>query len=384
MADLREELESAYATTSNESNPPPVPSTPEPAPAPVASPVDTGAETVAQPSGDADKTQPPKVEAVPGEAATSKSTTPTVEQVAGTEAKSGVPEDKKTHTDTNTDEPGPASAVKPPASWKKEAKETWATLPPAAQKEILRREREIQQRLTEDNVNRQRIDSLAKVLEPHRERIASVHGGNPLQAIQRMLHVEQTMFGGSPAQKAKLIANMVKEFRVDIEALDNELAGTVTPEARQQTEMERILEQKLAPMQQYVQSLQQQEQIRRQQEAQDAQMTVQQMAEDSDTYPHFEAVREDMADMIEFYAKKGLALPLPEAYSKVVRMLDLEPARQQGTSTQAALEAHRAAQAAKGASVSVSGAPVSTGTNHGNPKDLRNLIASAFDGGDRI
>jgi hypothetical protein len=103
-------------------------------------------------------------------------------------------------------------------------------------------------------------------------------------------------------------------------------------------------------------------------------------------YPYFQDVREDMADLIELSAKKGLAISLQEAYNKAVRMNDQVF---QATSvrdstqgaTQAALEAHRAAQAAKGASVSVNGSPTGTGRNLGNPSDLRGTIEAMFSGG---
>lgn len=384
MADLREEIESAYTADTGTSTAAASAPAAEPQTAPVATETDAGAKDSNKQSGNTDTPKPAEVEETSGEVAPSKSATPTVEQVAGAEAKPELSEDKKVQSDKEPKPDGGADAVKPPQSWRKQAKEVWNSLPPAAQAEVLRREREMTSKLQEAAQDRQRISAIEQVLEPHRERIARVHGGNPLQAVQRMLHVEQVMFGGSPAQKAQLVARMIKEFNVDIETLDNTLAGQATPEARQANELERLLEQKLAPVQQYMTAMQQREELQRQSKLRESELSVQQMAEDNDLYPHFEAAREDMADLIELYAKKGLAITLPEAYSKVVRMLDLEPARQQGTSTQAALEAHRAAQAAKGASVSVSGAPVSTGKNHGNPKDLRGLIASAFDGGDRI
>ena len=114
-------------------------------------------------------------------------------------------------------------------------------------------------------------------------------------------------------------------------------------------------------------------------------MTIEQMATDPQ-YPYFDDVRDDMADLIEISAKKGLALSLPEAYNKAVRMNDTtyeaSSSRSQSVSaTQQALAAHQQAQRAKGVAVSVSGSPNGLNTrDFSNPADLRGLISQAFDG----
>ncbi|MCO5761709.1 MAG: hypothetical protein NHG36_09395, partial [Chromatiaceae bacterium] len=122
-----------------------------------------------------------------------------------------------------------------------------------------------------------------------------------------------------------------------------------------------------------------------QQVEQQAVMTVEQMSQD-EKYPYFNEVREDMADIIELGARKGVYISLSEAYNKAIRMNDgtfqASSVRDQSQgATQAALEAHRAAQAAKGASVSVTGSPTGTGKNSGDPSNLRGLIENAFGGG---
>jgi len=101
-------------------------------------------------------------------------------------------------------------------------------------------------------------------------------------------------------------------------------------------------------------------------------------------FPYFDEVRSEMADIIEIAAKRGVTLSLPDAYEKAVRMNDdtyqASGARQASSSnTQAALQAHQAAQKAKGAAVSVSGNPSGTGINVGNVADLRGTIASAME-----
>ena len=107
-------------------------------------------------------------------------------------------------------------------------------------------------------------------------------------------------------------------------------------------------------------------------------------------YPYFEDVRQDMADIIEMGARRGVAISMEAAYTRAVRMNDttFQATNARETSqaaTQAALQQHQIAQKAKGAAVSVSGSPMGTGANGGNPADLRGTITAAFsDTGGRL
>jgi len=101
-------------------------------------------------------------------------------------------------------------------------------------------------------------------------------------------------------------------------------------------------------------------------------------------FPYFEEVSNDKADIVEMYAKRGVAVSLEDAYTRAVRMNDgtFQAANVRDSSqaaTQAALTAHQEAQRAKGAAVSVSGSPTGTGRNTGNPSDLRGTILGALE-----
>jgi hypothetical protein len=157
------------------------------------------------------------------------------------------------------------------------------------------------------------------------------------------------------------------------------------PQVQQPNQFEQLLDQRLAPIQKFLQAQQQREQQQAQQVEQQAVQTVTQMADDP-RFPYFQDVREEMADIIEMGARRGVAITLDDAYNKAVRMNDstfsattVRDSTQ--SATQQALAAHREAQLAKGASVSVSGSPAGVGKNVGNPSDLRGTIASMFDGG---
>ena len=113
------------------------------------------------------------------------------------------------------------------------------------------------------------------------------------------------------------------------------------------------------------------------------QATVEQMAQDTATYPHFEAVRESMADIVEIMARRGVSIDLKTAYNRAVAMDPaisqvVEQASMAQAQTKQAAKANAKAQQALRASSSVSGAP--SGPLSGKPlRDRRAAIEAAFD-----
>jgi hypothetical protein len=269
-----------------------------------------------------------------------------------------------------------------PQSWKGDAKKLWAELPLSARQEVVRRERETAKVMQETAQIRQNFGQVQEALAPHMERIGREYGGNPITAINTLMSVDKTLRTGTPAEKAQLVANTIKRFGVDISALDNLLAGEELPAPVQQmSQIEQLLEQRLAPVQQFLQKQQQSEQQQAYRIEQEAVQTVESMS-DNPQFPYFDDVREDMADLIEMSAKRGIAVSMEEAYSRAVRMNDttyqaVQSRQSSQSATQAALAAHQQAQKAKGAAVSVSGNPSAAG-NSFSPSDLRGTIEAAF------
>jgi len=311
--------------------------------------------------------------------------TPSIEEVAGVEP------EKVEHKDETPEQRDARQRVdRAPQSWKGESKKLWDTLPLNVRQEVARRERDVSKVMNDTAQVRQQVSQMQEVLSPHMDRINTVYGGNAMTAMTNLLAVERQLFNGTPQDKAQLVANMVKQFNIDVRALDAAIVGQAPPEdVAQQSSIERILEQRLAPLQQFVQSQQQREQQVRYQQEQQVTQTIEQMAVDPQ-YPYFDEVRDLMADIVEVNARRGIAISLPDAYTKAVRMNDdtyqASTARDSSqAATQAALQAHQQAQRAKGAAVSVGGAPGAPGTNVGNPTDLRGTIASLIgDTGSRM
>lgn len=271
-----------------------------------------------------------------------------------------------------------------PASWRGDAKKVWAELPLAARQEVIRRERDTSRVLQDSAQDRQRVSQIQEILAPHMDRIREIHQGNPLTAINNLLGIERTLISGDTSSKAQLVANMINHFKIDVGVLDSLLSGQApSPESTQQSSIEKLLDQRLVPVMNFFQQQQKIQQQSAEQIQQQVATTVEQMATDPQ-FPYFEEVREEMADIIEMASKRGITVSLSDAYEKAVRMNDdtyqASGARETSRSnTQAALQAHQAAQKAKGAAVSVSGNPSGNGINAGNAADLRGTIANAME-----
>ena len=113
-------------------------------------------------------------------------------------------------------EPPPEGAEEPtpeveegpraPVSWTKDAQAEWASLPQSIQAEVLKREGEIQSKLSEDGPYK----AIEKALEPYRERLQSA-GVSPDQYIGNLLAWNAAL-AQQPAQAiATLIHNHVRD-----------------------------------------------------------------------------------------------------------------------------------------------------------------------------
>ena len=262
-----------------------------------------------------------------------------------------------------------APAAKPPRSWSAEAKAAFAALPEPVKQDVLRREKEISQGLEHAAPARKHYESFQEVVKPFQPLFDAYGVQDPLPAIRELLTARATLEIGSPEQKAKFIANLVHEFGVDVTALDNFLVqrGPVQPfqPARPVQRPDYRQDPALAPL--YAMA----EQVKAAQAAK-AEAAVEAVA----VLPHFEEVREDMADIIEQFYAAGKSITPEAAYKRALAMNpDLEPAPAavpQISKSQAA-----AILASRNAASSISGSP-RPGAKPA-PTDRRSQIAAAME-----
>jgi DNA-binding phage protein len=285
---------------------------------------------------------------------------------------------KPTETDSSATSPATEATAKPddskdlgatkplateraPQSWKAGTKAKWSALDPEVKQEVMRREVETTRVLNETAAARQFVNQFSQAIQPYHARIKAV-GQNPLAAIGELFQADYILSSAPTVQRAAYMAKLIKDYGIDITALDEALSGQVSPQTSQTAQVEALLQQRLAPLQQFLVSQQQVEAQRQQETAQQAQATIEAMATDSEKYPFFEEVRETMADLIEFESARRRPLTIEAAYNRAVAMDSTLNQRQQTLLTteraaKAAAEANAKAQQALAASVSVKGAP---------------------------
>lgn len=279
--------------------------------------------------------------------------------------------------------PGPKqpAADRAPASWKPDVREHWGQLPEPVRAEIARREVEHARFMQETAEARRTAESVSQVIQPYLHFIKA-EGSNPIQAIDNLMSTAARLRTGTGPELATLVAGIVNQFGTGrfgpqfIEMLDSALAGQQPRAADPQTaQVEQLLNQKLAPVQNMLHQFQQvQAQAQYQAQAQ-AQNEVAQFLNQAE---FGEDVREDMADILETAQKRGKSMTLQEAYETATYMNpSVRKVMQQRQAAQGAQVQTQAAQRAKAAAVSVSGsAPV--GAMQQPSTDIRSAIEAAI------
>ena len=297
---MREQLEQAFAedTEPEETGGPP--------------------EDSEEPVGDTEEETTEEAESEPGkeESETSEEEPPKDDKSGGAKKSEDPGKPAKTESAKSGDKPGGKKASvdieKAPASWKPAAREHWNKIPKGAREEILKREKEIDLGLQKASGHRKIADEYASVIRPFEQLIRS-QNSTPAQAITNMMHTASRLALGSKTQKAQVVAEIMKNYDVDVEALDTLLAGKTLP--AEEDKITKILEKQLAPLREFVGEFQN---TRRQSE----QQTEGQIQQELETFAadpkneFFNDVVDDMADIMELASNRGQKITLEAAYAK--------------------------------------------------------------------
>ena len=224
-----------------------------------------------------------------------------------------------------------APTRKPPSSWKKEALEKWGTLDPTVQDEIERREADFHKGIESYKSKAQFADALDAEFRPYEALLRSMGMDRPT-AVRNYLDTLYRLHSGTPEQKQQLIQAINQQFggaQVQQQAVDPYLNSLHT---------------ELNQVKGYLSSFQQQQ--NQQVEAQ-ANTEIQRFGSDVKN-KHFEAVRSDMAQLLQV----GLAQDLTDAYEQAiyrnpVTRVQVIAEQQSDTEKQRVADAKSKAEAAK-------------------------------------
>ena len=266
-----------------------------------------------------------------------------------------------------------AASSKAPAGWSPTNREQWANIPDSVKEQITKREKEIDLALKKTTEERRVAQQLAKTVQPYQQAMVAAGYQDPFQAIDTLMRTESMLRGGTVQEKAETIGRLIHQYGVDIQALDGILAGQ-PQQPSQNSELEQLLDQRLAPVQQYMQQVQQTQQMAAQQQQAEAQQQVQQFSAE-----FFDDVRMDMADLMDMAAKRGVEMTLQDAYDKACALHpEISKVVKQREAEQRLIEAgQQAAKKKAAASASLTGRQSGVPAKDGGGS-LRDTIADVW------
>ena len=208
----------------------------------------------------------------------------------------------------------------------------------------------------------QKAKQFEQVIAPYQQTLQQL-GMDAPTAISKLLQADHTLRYSDPIQKAQYFQNLAQQYGIDLGQIHN------IPQQDPQTQyLMQQLNELRQTQQMWQNSIQEQERSK-------ANHELEQFASSDKT--HFEAVRGDMADLLE----SGKAQSLEQAYEMAIWMRpDVRQTliEQQRIEAQRNYEQQQRAARAKTASVSVKGSSPSSGGSQPPSGDLRALLESQF------
>jgi hypothetical protein len=269
-------------------------------------------------------------------------------------------------------EPPPVDQfAKAPQSWKPGAREAWANIPADVRAEVYRRERE-SERLASEHAQSRQVSSYVQRLQQQFAPALHAEGVDALTASANLMQLASRLRYGTPVEKAQLAAQIVTNYGVDVVALaaaldGQQVAGQRNPQQAMTYQDPRV--------DQLLGQLQQAQTERATQVQQRAVSDVESFGENKE---FFDDVREDMGDLMELMAKRGVDMTLEQAYERACAM-NPEIAKvvaARGAARNAG-NGNSSIQRARAAASSVRGTPNQVSTPA--PTDLRGAIEAAIE-----
>lgn len=202
-------------------------------------------------------------------------------------------------------------ASPPPSSWKKDHWESWnkiASENPQLADYLNQREGEFAKGVSTYKQEYDSVRPLQEAIQPFLPELQR-NGVQPAQWIQMMGTAHQRLLYGSPQEKLQMFAKLSQDYGVPLQALYD-------PQVQQQFLMQQTMQ---PPVQQPDVGALVQEKFTEMAAKNDLQQfEAAKDASGNPLYPHYEAVRSDMALLLE----SGKAPDLKSAYEKAIRMND--------------------------------------------------------------
>jgi hypothetical protein len=267
-----------------------------------------------------------------------------------------------------------AEEVKPvtrPSTWKKEYVQIWDKMEAGEQisKEDFvkfaeyanQRESEYKKGVSTYKAEADRAKSYENAIAPFADNL-SKRGIAPAQYIENLVRAEQILSNAPYEQKVQVFHKLAADYGIQLNG------GQVT-------QLDPYTQQLMSQLNQVNQEVSSIKGRFAQEENQRLMQEIEKYRSDTEKYPHFDVVREEMAQLLEL----GKAQDLETAYKKAVRMNDdvwsVEQERLLKDAKQATIKAQQVAKAKAAAVSPRSVTPSGKVSEPGDKKDRRSLIA---------
>ena len=268
----------------------------------------------------------------------------------------------------------PDEKIKRPTTWKKEYVEVWNKMQegkPLDKAEFAKFAEYANQRESEYkkgvSAYKAEADNARELTQAIGQFVPELqkHGIHPVAWINNLGRAHYTLANGTYEQKLNAFNRLAQDYGIQLnqDALQMPEQAYVDPYQQQ-------LMQQLQATQQQVAQL---SQIREQEENARLNYEINRVSSDKERFPHFDMVREDMAQLLE----RGLAPNLETAYAKAVRMNDeAYKLEQDKLLRSASTQASKAQQVAKAKATAVSPRSVTPSgqVKSTDAKDRRSLL----------
>jgi hypothetical protein len=288
----------------------------------------------------------------------------------------------KDELDTDADDKSAQSVDKAPESWNPEAREGWKELSEPVKAQIAKRENEINKSLNEGAQNRKTGEKFQGIADRYAQVIAAEGAPDALTGIEELVKTVATLRMGSAQQKAQKVAGFIEHYGIDVNQLDDILTakmnGTTAP-ADKNDPIQRMLDERLAPVNDLLAQMNETKRATQFQANQDLINEVQTFKQDP-AHEFYTDVQHDMADMVEMAQKRGVNMPLQEAYDKACALNpQISAALAQRTADERLKNGGKVLDAKRNAASSIEGKQAGAAVVDEANQSLRQTIQAGFD-----
>ena len=272
----------------------------------------------------------------------------------------------------------PDEEIKRPTTWKKEYVEVWNKMQegkPLDKAEFAKfaeyanqRESEYKKGVSAYKAEADNARQLTEAIGPYIPELQA-QGIHPVTWINNLGRAHMVLSKAPYQEKVQMFHRLAPDYGIQLNSDSLQM-----PEQAYVDPYQQQLMQQLQATQQQVQQL---SAIREQEENARLTQEISRVSSDKERFPHFEMVREDMAQLLE----RGLAQDLESAYAKAVRMNDeAYKLEQEKLLKSASTQASKAQQVAKAKATAVSPKSVTPSgqVSKSDAKDRRSLLMASL------